>query len=181
MSNSECIYCGSHSYGTPCLFSPTNTHVHMNNGGKCIYCGSNQTGSGCLLNPYNKIHIRGQEFLSRAYIQTEKFSILSYLFNKLKFISLSENYKSPLDNFYKKIANLIASTAQPLLEALYLQNYNVKSDLSKEHLIESFKLQQDLKKQFKITNELIKKANLNLPSELVEESIVSAIMSIDED
>jgi DNA-directed RNA polymerase subunit RPC12/RpoP len=67
----ECIYCGSRSYGSGCLFSPTKIHVHMGDPTTCIYCGSKSVGSGCLFNPYGKIHVRGPEYLNRLSEQKE--------------------------------------------------------------------------------------------------------------
>ena len=29
MNRTSCIYCGSESYGKGCMYSPTDTHVHM--------------------------------------------------------------------------------------------------------------------------------------------------------
>ena len=81
MADTSCIYCGSSTYGKPCLYSPTDTHVHMDEPGKCIYCGSPYQGSGCMYNPYGNVHIKGPEFLNSAAIKTEKAAIMTYLFN----------------------------------------------------------------------------------------------------
>lgn len=176
----SCIYCSSPSYGKPCFFSPTNTHVHMDEPNKCIYCGSPYVGGGCLFNPYGKVHVRGPEFLNRSSVVAEKALLLKYMLDKaLETEPLLENqtYKSPLDRFYKKMVNIITNITEPLFEAFNLRELPTHTKLSKENLIKSYQYKQKFKKQFEILSELMTEANLNLPPELVEECIIHAIIN----
>lgn len=172
----KCIYCGSTSHGRPCLFSPTNTHVHMGDPEKCIYCGSKYLGSGCMFNPYSKFHVRGPEFLSKVREQVEKTAVLNYLLENLN----SKNdltYKSPLDRFYKRIASIISTLGQPLLEALHLSEKPTYDNLSKSQMIKTIEYKKVLSEQLNEINKTLFDANLELPRELVEEIIVDAIIS----
>jgi hypothetical protein len=47
----RCEFCGSSSYGSGCLNSPTKKHRHGSGANKCRWCGSTSTGSGCLNSP----------------------------------------------------------------------------------------------------------------------------------
>ena len=172
----SCIYCGSSTYGRPCLFSPTDTHVHMDEPGKCIYCGSPYIGGGCLFNPYGKMHVRGPEFLNRSSVKTEKAAVLSYIFNfASNLINENEGYKSPLDRLYKRLAGIIASTAEPLLEAFCLQETPTYGKLSKKELIQAVDFKLKFKKQLSELNNTISEASLALPPEIVENTLIDAI------
>ena len=181
MAISKCIYCDSTSYGKPCLFSPTNTHAHMSDPGKCMYCGSKNKGSGCIYNPYGKVHVSAPDFLNRSVLKTEKAALLDYFLNKMqKQEVLGENYKSPLDRFYKRLKNIILNFSSPIIESLILSETKVLAHLSKQQLIDSV----EYKKKFSLTlsslREQIKEASRKLPPEIVEESLLSAILSGDE-
>lgn len=180
MANSNCIYCNSDSFGSPCLFSPTNTHVHFGSGDRCIYCGSSSQGSGCVYNPYNKIHIRGPEFLNRKDLQTEKTLMLKYMISKLD-EEFDTSYKSPLDRFYKRITHLIAGTSEPFLEALRLSESSAINSTNKQQILDAYKFQTETVKILQQLKTLIKEANLILPPEMVEESLINAVLSEDED
>jgi len=179
MSQSHCIYCNSDSFGVPCLFSPTNTHVHMGEASKCIYCGSTSVGSGCLYNPYNKIHTRGPEFLNRSNIQAERALILNYITDQITQEN-SLDYLSPLDRFYKRISYIISHTSEPLMEALSLQETPVYSSVEKSHLIKAYKLKMEIVQILENLREVIKDASLSITPELVEETILDAIISAQE-
>lgn len=176
---SHCIYCNSTTYGRPCIFSPTNTHVHFDAPHKCIYCGSKVLGSGCIYNPFGKNHIRGPEFLANMKEHTEKSAILSYLYENL--INENENrFLTPLGRFYKRLFGIITNTSQPLLEALGLQSKISTSSLPKEYVLRVHEIKERLIEQYKEINATIRHANLSLPKEIVEEVIVDAIISSSE-
>jgi len=180
MANTSCIYCGSSSYGKPCLFSPTETHVHMDEPGKCIYCGSPYIGTGCIWNPYGNVHVRGPEYLNRASVQSEKAAVLSYIFNiASSLLSEEHSYTSPLDRLYKRMASIIASVTEPLLEALCLQETPTYGKLSKPELIKTVEFKNKFKKQLEEFSETLKEASLALPQEIVEKTLIDAIMNID--
>jgi len=141
-----------------------------------MYCGTDAVGSGCVYNPYNKNHISGGEFLNRGNVQTEKAVVLNYFFNKLKKKPLMETYKSPLDRLYNRVASILYSIAEPLLEALSLQETSIYSKLSKQDLINAHDYKMKFALQFKEFNKIVEEAYKNLPPEIVEESLAEAIM-----
>lgn len=176
----ECIYCGSNSYGKKCMFSPTDTHVHMNNSDKCIYCASESRVGKCMFNPYGQNHVKGAEFLNKSALKTEKATILTYILNTVS-ILLSENtlYKSPLDRLYKRIASIIASVSEPLLEAFCLQETPTYKNLSKKQLIECIEYKKKFTKELEVFTDVINEASLKLPPEIVENVLMDAILNID--
>jgi hypothetical protein len=154
----------------------------MDDPNKCIYCGSPYVGSGCLYNPYGKVHVRGPEFLNRSSVLAEKASVLKYMLNKIENKELLPEqtvYKSPLDRFYKKITNIVTLISEPLLEALKIRELPSHVKLSKENLISSYKYKQKFKNILEQLSETITEANLSLPPELVEESLIHAIINSD--
>ena len=50
----HCEWCGSSSYGSGCIHAPTRKHRHGPGGNKCIWCGSTSNGSGCIHSPTGK-------------------------------------------------------------------------------------------------------------------------------
>ena len=174
--NSHCIYCNSNTYGRPCIFSPTSTHVHFDAPNKCIYCGSKVQGSGCPYNPFGKIHVRGPEYLLSVKEQTEKSVILNYLYENVT-NEQEIKHTSPLNRFYKRLYGIISNASQPLLEAFSLQTMPKYTSLSKEQTIKAFELRERIKEQYKEFTETVKYANLALPQEIVEEILVDAIIS----
>jgi hypothetical protein len=175
----SCIYCNSKTYGRPCLFSPTNTHVHMDEPNRCIYCGSKYLGTGCLFNPYGKVHVRGPEFLNRVQEQTEKSNMLKYLYETVKGFT-DIKFLSPLGRFYKRLSEIIANSGEPLLESFEFQNKPTYNNLSKEQFVQATEIKERLIEQYKEINHTIKVANLALPQEIVEEIVIDAIMSNNE-
>ena len=173
--NSKCIYCGSTSYGRPCLYSPTKTHVHFDAPDKCIFCGSKVIGTGCPYNPYGKVHIRGPQFLATVKEQCEKSTVLSYLYENISKLS-EKPINSPLNRFYKRLAGIIANCSEPLLEALQLQSTPTYNNLTKEQNILAFELKDRLKTQYSAINESLKYANAGLPQEIVEQILLDIII-----
>jgi len=170
----RCIYCNSTSYGKPCLFSSTKTHVHFDSPDKCIYCGSKYLGGGCLYNPFGKSHVRGPEFLANVKEHTEKSVVLNYLFENL---NIKDNdYVSPLNRFYKRMCGIIASASQSLMEALSIHTRPTFANLSKEQHLKVFEIKKRLSVQYKEITETVKMANLSLPQEIVEEVLIDAIL-----
>lgn len=60
--NSVCVYCGQQTYGKGCPYSPSRTHVHIDDPKRCIYCGHTGFGHGCPYNPTSRMHVHGVEF-----------------------------------------------------------------------------------------------------------------------
>jgi hypothetical protein len=173
---SHCIYCNSNTYGRPCIFSPTNTHVHFDAPNKCIYCGSKVQGSGCPFNPFGKIHVRGPEYLLSVKEQTEKSAVLNYLYENVT-NKQEMTHMTPLNRFYKRLYGIISNASQPLLEAFNFQTKPKYTNLTKEQTIKAFELRERLQEQYKQLTETVKHANLALPQEIVEEILVDAIIS----
>lgn len=172
----HCIYCNSSVYGRPCLFSPTNTHVHFDAPQQCIYCGSRSLGSGCLFNPFGKNHVRGPEYLLSVKEQCEKSVVLKYLYENIQ-NQEENNLSSPLKRFYKKICNIIATASQPLLETLSLQSKPTFAKLTKDQNIKAFELKKRLSEEYNSLFETVKRANLTLPQEIVEEILLDVIIT----
>ena len=158
----SCMYCGSKSYGKGCIFSPTNTHVHMDNTNSCIYCGSKYVGSGCMFNPYGKIHIKSPEFVNRVHEQVKKGSLNKYL--------------TPLSRFYKRLSEMISSSGTFLLETFELQNKPSFTNLNKDQYILATELKKRISTHYNDINETLKIANANLPEEVVEKVLTDAII-----
>jgi len=172
----SCIYCNSTSYGRPCLFSSTNTHVHFDQPNKCIYCGSKSIGGGCMWNPNGKNHVKAPDFLANVREQVKNSSILSYLYENL--IKLNNEYHlTPLSRFYKRLMGIVTNSSQPLLEAFSLQSKPNYANLSKKDILKTIEFKEKIKFQLNSLNETIKYANLDLPQEIVEDILVDVIIS----
>jgi hypothetical protein len=175
----HCIYCNSKSYGKPCLYSPSKSHVHFDSPEKCIYCGSRSLGGGCLYNPFGSMHIRGPEYLLSVKEQCNNSLILSYLYEKLQ--KINENkFLSPLNRFYQRLCNIISSSSQPLLEAFNLQTKPTYTQLSKQQTLMAFELKEKVSKCHSELLNTLKMANTELPQEIVEEVLIDVIMSVSE-
>jgi hypothetical protein len=152
----------------------------MDEPGKCIYCGSTTQGTGCLFNPYGSIHVKGPEFLNRSAVQTEKAAVLSYILNIASSLVLEgQKYSSPLDRLYKRVAGIIASASEPLLEALKLQEAPSYGTLSKPQLIKTVDFKNKIKTQLESLTDTLNEASLCLSPEMVEKVLVDAIMDVD--
>jgi hypothetical protein len=152
----------------------------MDVAGSCIYCGSKYPGGGCIYNPYGSQHVLGPDFLNRSAVQTEKASVLTYMFNMAsKMITENETYKSPLDRFYKRMVSIIASVTEPLLETFCLQETPTYGKLDKKDLIKAVDLKLKFKKQLQDLSKTMTEASLELPQEIVENTLIDAIMDLD--
>ena len=174
--DSHCIYCNSKYYGRPCLYSPTKTHVHFDAPNKCIFCGSKVIGTGCPFNPYGKVHVRGPEFLAGVKESVEKSVILTYLFESISRVS-ENTVLTPLNRFFNRLAGIIASAGQPLLEALQLQESKSYASLTKEQNITAFEIKERMQEQYKQISDSMKFAHTALPKEIVEQILVDVIIS----
>jgi hypothetical protein len=91
---SKCMYCGSTAYGTGCIYSTHNRHIHSDDPSRCIYCGSLSYGSGCIYNPHNNMHIHGVDVSTSIKETARKTVELSYITDRLLDDTLnSEAYK----------------------------------------------------------------------------------------
>ena len=177
MSCSKCIYCSSTSFGKSCLFSPTQTHVHTSSSG-CIYCGSSSIGMGsCHYNPYGNQHISGADFLNRSNIQAESLVLLKYLLEQL----LSKNVNSPLDRFYTRVGSILTDAGNPFFEALALQESSNVNLLEREELLNYVNYKTNIKHLLSEFSSLIKQASLSMTPKNVEECLLDAILSFNED
>ena len=175
----KCIYCGSSAYGKPCIYSPTNTHAHCDDPEKCIYCGSKVLGFGCVHNPYGRTHIRPAAFFLQVKEQLQKSAVLTQLFERLEQIP-DQNYKSPLDRFYKRMAGTITKLAEPLLESLKLQQMPILENIEPDQKETVSEMTDRLTEQVSDLRKTLKYANSALPTELVENILISAILKADE-
>lgn len=172
----SCIYCNSTSYGKPCLFSSTSTHVHFDQPNKCIYCGSKSIGGGCMWNPNGKNHVKGPDFLLNVKEQVKNSSILNYLYENISKIN-EKTHLTPLNRFYKRLMGIVTNASQPLLEAFSLQSKPDYSNLTKKEILKTMEFKDKIKFQLNALNETVKHANLDLPQEIVEDILVDAIIT----
>jgi hypothetical protein len=155
-------------------------HVHFDAPNKCIYCGSKVLGGGCIFNPFGKNHVRGPEFLANVKEQTKNSTILSYLYESILNSDKSNAPMTPLNRFFRRLAGIVGTLGQPLLESFQYQSKPTFSQIPKEQTILAFEIKERLEEQYKQINETIKHANLSLPQEIVEDIMVDAIISFSE-
>jgi len=175
-NKTECIYCGSTSFGKTCYLSPNKVHVHTGDPTVCIYCGSKARGTGCYYNPYGKVHVRGPEFLNRFTEQAEKSVLLKYVLEKF-----TKNNEKPsnsfLDNFYSKVCSMITNLSQPLMESFFLMEKPTYKNLDKEQMVIAIESKKLVSEKLSEIKDILSEINLVLPTEIVEEIIVDAIIS----
>lgn len=161
MSNfeSKCMYCGSTSYGSGCIFSSLRIHVHTDDPTRCIYCGQMAYGSGCIFNPFTKMHIHGVDVGQTIRETVRKTVELSYITDRLlEDIKNTEAYKvglinekgnlirapkdiheqrlvSPLSNFLFKLKKYIQIEPTIVIESLKMLSQNSSYEESVEEYV----------------------------------------------
>ena len=80
--STKCRYCGSTSYGSTCIHSPTRKHEHRDDEKHCEWCGSSAYGSTCIHSPTRK-HRHGPVGKIELYFHPEL----------LRFMSLDKEHK----------------------------------------------------------------------------------------
>jgi hypothetical protein len=171
----KCVYCGSSSYGKDCMFSPVKSHAHMDEPDKCIYCGSNAYGGGCMFNPYGDMHVKSGILFQNVKEQLKKSAILSHLFEMLEQKNIL-NYNSPLDRFYKRMAQYIKNFSEPFLESFLIREKPIFESIDLKTNKKIYEHQIVIKKDIEKLKESIKNANLELSTEIVEKVILDAII-----
>lgn len=150
MSNnqSKCIYCGSTSYGSGCIFSSHRIHVHTDDPTRCTYCGMMSYGSGCIFNPFSNMHVHGIDVAQTIKETVRKTVELSYITDRLlKPITKSEAYKIKLIDKTGKLLRAPESVYEqnlvsPLSKLLYRLKRHMPEDVTP--LVESLKLLSQL-------------------------------------
>lgn len=204
MSNnqSRCMYCGSTSYGSGCIFSSHRMHIHVDDPTKCIYCGMMAYGSGCIFNPFTRMHVHGMDVGQSVNETVQKTAKITYLIDNIfKDIKDSEAYKlnlvneagvlirtpdtpyeqglvSPLSNFYTKLNKYVKPDAQTALEALKLLNATHNHDCSVEEYEKKIAFESDIKHVLKQLKNLLQENYHFLSHESIENVIESAIISL---
>lgn len=200
MSNyqSKCMYCGSTSYGSGCIFSSQRIHVHTDDPTRCIYCGMMSYGSGCIFNPHTNMHIHGMDVGQTIKETVRKTVELSYITDRLlqdtkhteAFITglidekgnllrapnsvYEQNLVSPLGKLLIRLKNYIPVSAQTLTESLKLQSCISESI---EEFEQKLKLENDIYFIIKQLKETIQNYSNKISIERVEEAIESAILN----
>jgi len=172
----KCVYCGASNYGSGCIYSPVNAHAHMDEYDKCIYCGSPNMSSNCPYNPYGDSHIKGNIMYQKIKEQVKKTTILTHLFETLNQKN-DLKYKSPLDRFYKRIAESIKKLSEPFLESLLIREQTIFENVNFEDKIKISKIQNKIYNNIKDLKESISQANCGLSPEIVEKVILNAIIN----
>lgn len=144
MSNeSRCIYCGSTSYGSGCIFSSHHIHIHTDDPTRCIYCGMMAYGSGCIFNPYNKMHIHGADVGQTIKETIRKTVELSYITDRLfEKIKDSEAYRVGLIN---ESGKLLRSPETPYEQRLVSPLSRLLQDIKKFLPVNSANVTETLK------------------------------------
>jgi hypothetical protein len=194
---SRCMYCGSTSYGSGCIFASHKTHIHVDDPTKCIYCGMLAYGSGCIYNPYNKTHVHGMDVGQTIKEQVKKTIELTYITEKLfEDITESEAYKlnlvdknfnlrrapntpyehnlvSPLSRFINRIKKFLPDS-NIVVESLKLFSS------AKNESVDDFKNKVELKSEainiIKNLKSLLKEKSKVLSPELIETTLEEAIL-----
>lgn len=203
MSNfqSKCMYCGSTSYGSGCIFSSSRIHVHTDDPTKCIYCGMMAYGSGCVFNPYTKMHIHGMDVGQAIKESTRKTVELTYLTDRLlENIKDSEAFKlklinekgdllrapssayeqrlvSPLNRMLNNIKKYITADNVIISESLKFLATQTTRKISAEEYAIKLQFEQNISHIIKQLFEIIKEHSCTLSLESLEESLESAILS----
>lgn len=197
-NQSRCMYCGSTSYGSGCIFSSHKIHIHVDDPTRCIYCGMMAYGSGCIFNPFTKMHIHGMDVGQTLKETVRKTVELSYITDRLlKDIKSTEAYSkglldekgkllraptdlyeqrliSPLSRLLFKLKNYIPIEANILVESLQLFT---RTDETPEEYQRKLQLEQEI---FHVINQLktIIENNIHqLSLETIEEAIESALLN----
>jgi hypothetical protein len=157
------------------MFSPVKSHAHMDEPDKCVYCGSKSYGGGCMFNPYGDMHVKSGILFQNIKEQLKKSVILSHLFEMLEQKN-NMKYNSPLDRFYKRLAESIKKISNPFLESFLIREKPIFESIDIETNKKIYHYQSIFKKEISNLKESIQKANLELPTEIVEKIIVDAIV-----
>jgi len=173
------MYCASSSYGQPCIYSPTNTHVHADEPNKCIYCGSTSYGSGCAYNPYSNYHVRGGTIFMQIQEQVKKSAVMTHMLEMLQQKN-DKKYKSPLDRMYKRLSEMVLRLSEPLLEAFAISQTPIIEGKDANQTEEIENIKDRLVEEFKDIRATLKYANAALPVEIVEKILISAILDSDD-
>ena len=194
---SRCMYCGSTSYGSGCIFSSHKTHIHVDDPTKCIYCGMMAYGSGCIYNPYNKTHVHGMDIGQTIKEQLNKTVELCYITERLfEDVTESEAYKLNLvdKNFnLRRTPNTpyeynLVSPLSKLINRIkkFLPNSNIVVEslkllsLSKNESVEDYKNKIEFKSEaisiIKDLKTLLKEKSKVLSPELIETALEEAIL-----
>jgi len=204
MSNleSKCMYCGSTSYGSGCIFASHHMHVHTDDPTRCIYCGMMAYGSGCIFNPYTHVHIHGADVGQTIKETTRKTVELSYIIDrllqplneseayKLKLINNSgkllrtpatpyeQNLVSPLSRTLHHLQKCMPIPLDTLAESLKLLSNSSTQEETIEQYTAKIQLQADASHIIKQLHTLITESNKALSTELIEEAIESALLDV---
>ena len=196
---SRCMYCGSTSYGSGCVFSTKHIHIHTDDPTRCIYCGMLAYGSGCIFNPYNHMHIHGMDVGQTVAESVRKTVELTYLTDRLfEDIKSCEAYKlklinengtlirapetpyeqrlvSPLSKFLQNIKKYLVADSESVVTSLKLQQNNMHNE-SVEEYESKLQFKHEAEHLIKQLKSLIKNNINSMSLESVESAIESAIL-----
>ena len=82
-----------------------------------------------------------------------------------------------MDRFYKRVCSIITNISEPLLEALNISEKPTYKNLNTEQLVKAIECKKELINKLKEFKSMIAETNLSLPTEIVEEIIIDAIIS----
>lgn len=201
-NKTECIFCGSTSYGYGCPYSPHKRHVHPAYGSHCIYCGSVSTGYGCPYNPISKMHIKGMEYNNMVKESLRDVFILAILNERIfKPITDTKAYEvglidgdgnilrekredeagllTYLDYFFIKIRRMIGEEKINLLKQNFLLENVTDYDPNNVHLESYFK--QKISRMIGAFRDIfIEASEFGLSRECIEKLMISEFVGEDD-
>ena len=200
MSNnqSRCMYCGSTSYGSGCIFSSHRMHIHVDDPTRCIYCGMMAYGSGCIFNPFTKMHIHGVDVGQTVKETVRKTVELSYITDRLLEQTKStlaykagliddrgnlirppstpyeQRLVSPLSRLLENLKKYITTDSQTIVESLKL--LSASSIETAEEYKSKLQIEHDLTHIIRQLKTIINKGVSEISLEKLEEAIESSIL-----
>ena len=125
---------------------------------KCIYCGSGAYGKPCVYSP-TATHCHCDDPTKCIYCSSKAIG-LGCVYNR----------------FYKKLGPAIQNAAEPFLEALKLQETPILENIQQEQKETVCEITKRLTEQVSDIRKTLKFANTALPSEIVEQILLKAVL-----
>lgn len=201
--DSECMYCGSRSYGKSCPYGPQRLHVHVDDAKRCVWCGSTAHGASCPYNPFGKIHQKGitynpivvesmQNGITQGLIMKKlsrpikesiafKLSLIDENGNVIKEPETLEERKAltGIDKYLIKVRNLVKEKLDILNLTLYYENKEQDSveDIQQLYPIElecKDEITECINKLIDIGNEFARKG---ISTGKLEQIIIEALLN----
>lgn len=198
--SSKCMYCGSTSYGSGCIYSAHGRHIHVDEPGRCAYCGSLSYGSGCIYNPFNNMHVHGADMSGYVRESTRKTVELSYILDRLLESNTdTEAYKcglidktgkqlrvplnahehmlvSPLSKAIYRLRKFLPEDAISIRESYKLMLHSTQLEESVEEYKSAISVESDIRHAVKHLTSTLRESYNKISPEKIEKIIEDAIL-----